>query len=121
MPGRVVCAGSGTGKAAGSICEYLFYIQGLQALGQITQILHKEEPEWVKGQDSDGKEGGYGYLFDANTGDFCGGTGAANAFASLNVEPWNSGNEEKSCGQVQKAGKAGYGNFPERLFYWNGF
>ena len=91
-----------------------FYIQGLQALGQITQILHKEEPEWVKDRILTAKKAVMDTFFDANTGDFCGGTGAANAFA-LNVGLGTAGRKILWTGTESWEGWIR--EFSERLFY----
>ena len=86
------------------------YIQGLQALGQITQILHKEEPEWVKDRILTAKKAVMDTFFDANTGDFCGGTGAANAFA-LNVGLGTAGTKKNLVDRYRKLGRLDTGIF----------
>lgn len=58
-----------------------FYIQGLKALRQITKILHQPEPVWLEDRIREAKNAVIRTYFDEKTGDFCGGTGAANAFA----------------------------------------
>ncbi len=87
-----------------------FYIQGLQALGQITQILHKEEPEWVKDRILTAKKAVMDTFFDANTGNFCGGTGAANAFA-LNVGLGTAGTKKNLVDRYRKLGRLDTGIF----------
>lgn len=58
-----------------------YYIQGLEALKHMAEILHKTEPTWVEERIRLSKKAFEHTYFNVETDDFCNGIGGANGFA----------------------------------------
>ncbi len=58
-----------------------FYLQGLIELKEIAEILHLTTPAWADERIKESTDAVIRTYFNAETGDFCSGVGAANAFA----------------------------------------
>ncbi len=58
-----------------------FYIRGLKCLKQIAEILHTTPPVWIDQRIQKCSDAVIRTFYNSRTGDFCSGTGAANAFA----------------------------------------
>lgn len=87
-----------------------FYIKGLQELKRIGQILNKEVPIWTDERIRTAKNALIKKYYDAETGDFCKGAGAANAFA-LNLEMGTDRTKENLVVKYQRLGRLDTGIF----------
>lgn len=97
-----------------------FYLQGLLEVVKIAGILHREAPEWVKERIPQVREAIVSAWFEEGTGDFCGGAGAANAFA-LKLGLGTARTKENLIAKYKKLGRPDTGIFGtplliERLF-----
>lgn len=97
-----------------------YYIQGLRAAGEIARLLHKDELPWLDERIQRSTKAFINHYFDTDTGDFCSGTGAANAFA-LNLGLGDERTRDNLIRRYQAAGQPDTGIFGtpvllERLF-----
>nr|WP_300657684.1 alpha-L-rhamnosidase N-terminal domain-containing protein [uncultured Acetatifactor sp.] len=60
-----------------------YYIQGLKACREAAALLDREAPAWLEERIRASEEALLRRYFDPQTGDFCSGRGAANAFARI--------------------------------------
>lgn len=97
-----------------------YYIQGLQETKEAARILHHEEPEWLEERLRQARDAVVNTYFDRQTEDFCGGIGAANAFA-LNLGLGTARTKENLITKYKELGRLDTGIFGtpvlvERLF-----
>lgn len=97
-----------------------YYIRGLEEAGKIAQLLHRPEPEWVQERIRLAKDAMERTWFHPETGAFCEGIGAADAFA-LNLGLGNARTKEHLVERYQNLGRLDTGIFGtpvllERLF-----
>jgi len=97
-----------------------YYIQGLQETKEAARILHQKEPEWLEERLRQARDAVVNTYFDRQTEDFCGGIGAANAFA-LNLGLGTARTKENLITKYKELGRLDTGIFGtpvlvERLF-----
>lgn len=97
-----------------------YYLQGLDAIRKAAQILHREEPVWVEERSAQSRKAFVDAWFEEETGSFCGGIGAANAFA-LNLGMGDARTKTELVNRYRSLGRLDTGIFGtpvlvERLF-----
>lgn len=97
-----------------------YYIEGLRITEKIAALLNQDRPEWLEQRRERSINAFTKKWFNPETGDFCGGIGAANAFA-LNLGLGNEKTKENLVRRYERLGKMDTGIFGtpvllERLF-----
>lgn len=97
-----------------------YYIEGLQITEKIATLLNQSRPEWLERRRERSINAFTKKWFNPETGDFCGGIGASNAFA-LNLGLGNEKTKENLVRRYERLGKMDTGIFGtpvllERLF-----
>ncbi|MBS6194075.1 MAG: family 78 glycoside hydrolase catalytic domain [Clostridiales bacterium] len=107
-------------KIPESFVNTYYYILGLKQLRKAADILQRTEPEWLEDRIKFSQNAFLDTYFDEETGDFCKGIGAANAFA-LNLELGDERTREHLISRYRELGRMDTGIFGtpvlvERLF-----